>query len=117
MILDIDDTCDVVHGHQQLSLFNAQSIAARVIETASRVRLAFAACCPEADLFRELPGALTLPGPLPPGHEPLSAIPIPPARLQQYSSSRGKKSERSRAAELKQSQSGTSKPAFMNKDG
>ena len=22
-ILDIDDTCDVVHGHQQLSLFNA----------------------------------------------------------------------------------------------
>ena len=21
--LDIDDTCDVVHGHQQLSLFNA----------------------------------------------------------------------------------------------
>jgi hypothetical protein len=26
-------------------------IAARVIKTASRVRLAFAACCPEADLF------------------------------------------------------------------
>jgi Transposase DDE domain group 1 len=23
VILDIDDTCDVVHGHQQLSLFNA----------------------------------------------------------------------------------------------
>jgi hypothetical protein len=23
MVLDIDDTCDVVHGHQQLSLFNA----------------------------------------------------------------------------------------------
>jgi hypothetical protein len=22
--LDIDDTCDVVHGHQQLSLFNAR---------------------------------------------------------------------------------------------
>ena len=33
-------------------------IAARVIETASRVRLAFAAGCPEADLFRSLPGAL-----------------------------------------------------------
>src|ERR1700691_1125886 len=30
-------------------------IAARVIETASRVRLAFAAGCPEADLFRSLP--------------------------------------------------------------
>lgn len=33
-------------------------IAARVVETASRVRLAFAASCPEADLFRSLPGAL-----------------------------------------------------------
>jgi hypothetical protein len=33
-------------------------IATRVIETASRVRLAFAACCPEADLFQGLPGAL-----------------------------------------------------------
>jgi DDE family transposase len=29
-------------------------IAARVIETAGRVRLAFAAACPEADLFREV---------------------------------------------------------------
>ena len=38
-------------------------IAARVIETASRVRLAFAACCPEADLFRGLPGALFPLGP------------------------------------------------------
>ena len=38
-------------------------VAARVIETASRVRLAFAAACPEADLFRALPRALTLPGP------------------------------------------------------
>jgi hypothetical protein len=38
-------------------------IAARVIETASRVRLAFAAACPEADLFRSLPGALIPCGP------------------------------------------------------
>ena len=38
-------------------------IAARVIETASRVRLAFAASCPEADLFRGLPGALAPLGP------------------------------------------------------
>src|SRR5664279_3275246 len=38
-------------------------IAARVIETASRVRLAFAACCPEAALFHELPGALAALGP------------------------------------------------------
>jgi len=35
-------------------------IAARVIETASRVRLAFAAACPEADLFRSLPAALLM---------------------------------------------------------
>jgi hypothetical protein len=42
-------------------------IAARVIETASRVRLAFAAACPEADLFRDLfrglPEALAPPSP------------------------------------------------------
>ena len=38
-------------------------IAARVIETASRVRLAFAAACPEADLFRSLPAHLAALGP------------------------------------------------------
>jgi hypothetical protein len=38
-------------------------IAARVIETGSRVRLAFAAACPEADLFRGLSGALIPLGP------------------------------------------------------
>ena len=38
-------------------------IAARVVETTSRVRLAFAACCPEADLFRGLPVALMSCGP------------------------------------------------------
>src|ERR1700748_1588761 len=38
-------------------------IAARVIETAGRVRLAFAAACPEADLFRGLANALSPQGP------------------------------------------------------
>ena len=38
-------------------------IAARVIETASRVRLAFAASHPEAELFASLPGALVPLGP------------------------------------------------------
>jgi hypothetical protein len=38
-------------------------IAARVTETANRVRLAFAACSPEADLFQGLPGALSPLGP------------------------------------------------------
>ena len=35
-------------------------IAVRVKETASRIRLAFAANCPEADLFRGLIRSLTL---------------------------------------------------------
>ena len=35
-------------------------IAVRVQESASRTRLAFASCCPEADLFRHLAGALML---------------------------------------------------------
>src|SRR5450631_3013061 len=38
-------------------------IAARVTETAGRVRLAFAAACPEADLFRGLANALIPQGP------------------------------------------------------
>jgi hypothetical protein len=38
-------------------------IAARVIEMASRVRLAFAAACPEAELFTRLPVALMPRGP------------------------------------------------------
>ena len=38
-------------------------IAARVIETASRVRMAFSACHPEAALFAQLPGALAPLGP------------------------------------------------------
>jgi hypothetical protein len=33
-------------------------IAVRVQETASRIRLAFASCCPDADLFRRLASAL-----------------------------------------------------------
>jgi hypothetical protein len=38
-------------------------IAARVIETASRVRMAFSACHPDAALFARLPGALAPLGP------------------------------------------------------
>jgi len=38
-------------------------IAARVVEMASRVRLAFAAACPDADLFALLPAALMPRGP------------------------------------------------------
>ena len=42
---------------------NLIKIAARVIEMASRVRLAFAAACPNADLFTSLPAALMPSGP------------------------------------------------------
>ena len=38
-------------------------IAARVVETASRIRLAFAKACPEADLIRSFSGALLPLGP------------------------------------------------------
>jgi hypothetical protein len=38
-------------------------IAARVNETASRVRLAFAAACPETAFFRSMPTALLPCGP------------------------------------------------------
>jgi hypothetical protein len=38
-------------------------IAARVVETASRIRLSLAVACPEADLIRCLPGALLPLGP------------------------------------------------------
>ncbi|NRB01559.1 MAG: IS1380 family transposase [Rhodobacteraceae bacterium] len=34
-------------------------LGARVTETASRIRIAFAAACPQADIFRHLAGALT----------------------------------------------------------
>src|SRR4029450_2081240 len=42
-------------------------IPARVVETTSRIRLAFAAACPEADLSRFLPGPLLPRGPGPGG--------------------------------------------------
>src|SRR6266516_2241953 len=51
-------------------------IAARVVETKSRVRLAFAAACPEADLFRGLAKALLPRGPDPRGLSPGHPAPI-----------------------------------------
>ena len=38
-------------------------IAARITETATRVRIAFAAACPEAELFRGVARSLQLAGP------------------------------------------------------
>jgi len=52
-------------GHAEFATLRLRllKIAARVVETTSRIRLAFAAACPEADLFRSLPGALLPLGP------------------------------------------------------
>ncbi len=38
-------------------------VAVRVVETVSRVRLAFSAACPEADLIRSMASALNRGGP------------------------------------------------------
>ena len=55
--LDIDDTCDAVHGHQQLSLFNAH------YDERCFLRIHFASACPDAALFRLLAGRLAAAGP------------------------------------------------------
>ena len=47
----------------EFSTLRLIKIAARVIETASRVRLASSACHPEAALFTRSPGALAPLGP------------------------------------------------------
>src|SRR6202011_4784869 len=52
-------------------------LGTRVIETASRVRLAFAAACPDAALFRHIAAALMPPGPKTPG--PWAPGPTPSA--------------------------------------
>jgi len=78
-------------------------IAARVIETATRVRLAFAAGCPEADLFRGLPGALAPLGLERPGKEPLHPSFINSNAFAKVSSSHGEIPERTRAPEVPQS--------------
>ncbi len=59
----IPSLCDLAKAEFATLRLRLIKIAARVIETASRVRLAFAAACPEADLFHRLPNALASPGP------------------------------------------------------
>ncbi|MET4325714.1 hypothetical protein ABIB80_001537 [Bradyrhizobium sp. i1.15.2] len=68
-------------------------IAARVVETTSRIRLAFAAACPEADLIRCLPGALLPLGPWPAGRAPPFALPIPQASALQSTGRQAVKAE------------------------
>ncbi len=59
----IPKACDLAKAEFATLRLRLLKVAARVIETASRVRLAFAAASPEADLFRSLPGALIPCGP------------------------------------------------------
>ena len=46
---------------RQLIRFPILKVAARITEARHRVRLAFAAACPEADLIAALPAALLRP--------------------------------------------------------
>ena len=92
-------------------------IAARVIETASRVRLAFAAACPEADLLRpaarlNAAGTLTAGAYAPFSHpHPSSASP------ENYRPSRGEKPNGAARPNSNNPKSSAGKPAFMNKGG
>jgi hypothetical protein len=59
----IPKQCDLAKAEFATLRLRLLKIAARVIETARAVRLAFAACHPEAALFASLPGALAPLGP------------------------------------------------------
>lgn len=67
LMLDVRDAIEPQHDLAFAEFttlrLRLMKIAARVIETASRVRLAFAACCPQASLFRKLAGAMAPQGP------------------------------------------------------
>src|ERR1035437_952102 len=68
-------------------------IAAPVIETASRVRLAFAAACPDADLFRGMANALILKGPDSRGLIPPITLPSSSNAFAKSDPESGKKTE------------------------
>ena len=55
--------CDLATAEFTTIRLKLLKIAARVTETAGRVRLALEAACPEADLFRGLANALIPQGP------------------------------------------------------
>ncbi|MGH7074525.1 MAG: IS1380 family transposase [Stellaceae bacterium] len=59
----IPKTCELAGAEFATLRLRLIKIAARVIETARRVHLAFAAACPQAGLFRGLPAALAPLGP------------------------------------------------------
>ena len=71
----IPKQCDLAKAEFETLRLRLLKIAARVIETARTVRLAFAACHPEAALFASLPGALAPAWPRQTGHRPLPPSP------------------------------------------
>ena len=75
-------------------------IAARVVETARTVRLAFAACHPEADLFASLPGALAPLGSLTDGASAPSPSPFLQRVIKKCEPSSGEKPERRPATKI-----------------
>ena len=84
-------------------------IAARVVETASRVRLAFAAACPEAELFAACPPRLCRAGLERRGVRPCSPKSHPSNAFKKCRSSRGEKAERSNASAV-----GPTRPTAIN---
>jgi hypothetical protein len=72
-------------------------ITTRVVEIATRVHLAFAAACLDADLFASLPAALMSSGPRTAGREPNSPL-LSLQRVQKRRSRCGEKAERRTAS-------------------
>ena len=81
----IPKQCDLAKAEFVTLRLRLLKIAARVIETARTVRLAFAACHPEAALFASLPGALARSAPDRRGIGPFPR-PFPPTRHQKVRS-------------------------------
>jgi hypothetical protein len=67
LILAIRDTIPHTHALATAEFTTIRlrllKLGARIIETTARVRIAFAAACPEADLFRQIATGLIRPGP------------------------------------------------------
>ena len=93
-------------------------VAARVIETASRVRLAFAAACPEADLFCGLPRLSASPELLHAGACAPFGNPYPSSAFPKSTVDRAEiKPNRGARSNSTNRKSSAGKPAFMNKGG
>ena len=78
----IPDTRDFANAEFATLRLHLLKIAARVVEIASRVRLAFAAACPEAELFASCPPRSCRAGLELRGLRPSSPSPIPQTRSQ-----------------------------------